>query len=402
MKPTFFGKGGAFLVLSTSLSAAALADPSFTISPISISGANYISATSASSNGLLAGYAGFLNGIPNGPYVGVAGVTTDANAQNPSLTAPIWGGISTQVGQAHLYGINSLGVSVGDSYVRNATNTTTYTHAVVNNGGTLTDIGTLGGISSFAYGINDAGTVVGYSTTGSGSNHAYSYSGGTMTDIGTLSGGTFSQANAINANGTIVGTATTSGTSYQHAFKYQNGVMTDLGLTTGVNTTYGLAVSNNGYVAGYGVDSSFNNRAIADFGSGFQDLGYLYTTSSGARMSMMAKGVNSYGDVVGYTSYTGGARHAFLYQGGTLYDLNNYLPKEYFGWTIWSAESINDEGYIAATVLDSSSAIPHTRAALLKIDTVPEPSSVAGIAFLSLGFLRRRKNSNRSVSVRMD
>jgi len=54
----------------------------------------------------------------------------------------------------------------------------------------MTDLGTLGGTESLARGINDSGQVVGYSATASGHWYAFLYYGGTMADLGTLGGPT--------------------------------------------------------------------------------------------------------------------------------------------------------------------------------------------------------------------
>ena len=49
------------------------------------------------------------------------------------------------------------------------------TSGVAYSGGVMTDLGTLGGATSQANGINDNGQIVGYSTTASGQIHAFFY-----------------------------------------------------------------------------------------------------------------------------------------------------------------------------------------------------------------------------------
>ena len=53
----------------------------------------------------------------------------------------------------------------------------------------MTDIGDLGGSGqTIAFGINSSGQVAGYSDIAFNTRHAFVYSGGTMNDLGTLGG----------------------------------------------------------------------------------------------------------------------------------------------------------------------------------------------------------------------
>jgi probable HAF family extracellular repeat protein len=125
-------------------------------------------------------------------------------------------------------------------------------HAGLFSDGTLTNLGTLGGAKSLAYGIHASGQVVGTAATTDGTMHAFLYSNGALTDLGTLGGDT-SEAEAINSLGIVAGIATTS-SGFGHGFLYYDGTITDHG-TLGGPTSRATALNGAGQVAGY-----FHNR----------------------------------------------------------------------------------------------------------------------------------------------
>jgi len=94
------------------------------------------------------------------------------------------------------------------------------THAVLWDDGLVVDLGTLGGATSRAYGINERAQVVGTARTGLGVEHAFLWQGGVMTDLNDLlrpdSGWTLTIAFGIDQLGRIVGVGLHDGR--RHAF----------------------------------------------------------------------------------------------------------------------------------------------------------------------------------------
>jgi probable HAF family extracellular repeat protein len=232
--------------------------------------------------------------------------------------------------QSFVVAINNAGQIVGQSSPAGDAEM----HAFLYSNGVMTDLGTLGGTSSFATAINSSGQVVGRSTTAGGEEHAFLYSGGTMTDLGTL-GGTGSRASAINDAGQVVGAAYTAGNAEQHAFLYSGGVMTDLG-TLGGTFSSAVAINEAGQVAGTSDTlGDAETHAFLYTGGVMTDLGTLGGTFSDAY------DMNAAGQVVGHSRTAGFDTHAFLYDGGVMTDLGT-LGGEYS-----RAVAINDSGEVA-------------------------------------------------------
>ena len=119
-------------------------------------------------------------------------------------------------------------------------------------GSGITDLGTLGGTSSTALGINSGGQVVGRSTTPAGEVRPFLWeSGSGMTSLGTLGGDDVNNAaHDVNDVGQVVGGVAT-GTGSIHAFLWVAGAgMTDLG-TLGGDDSVGWAINSGGQVVGW-------------------------------------------------------------------------------------------------------------------------------------------------------
>jgi len=231
--------------------------------------------------------------------------------------------------------INEAGHAVGNSLLGDGFSFGAFTYA----NGTVTSLGTLGGSASFANGMNQAGHVVGNSALDFNfESHAFLSTNGVMVDLGTL-GGSYSTAYAVNDQNVVVGESEMPNLD-THAFSFSNGVMTDLGTLGG---TYSSAVAVNALGQIIGVATTTNDLATHGFihvNGVMTDLGTLGGTDS------EPLALDNLGRVVGYANLTDGSDHAFLWQNGTMVDLNTVLPAN-SGWELISADFINDAGRIA-------------------------------------------------------
>ena len=213
--------------------------------------------------------------------------------------------------------------------------------------------------SSNANGINDLGQLTGQATlvdpdcTTVAGFHAYrTLPNGPMstaTDLGALETGNISVGYAINASGQVVGYSNGEIGVFQAPFLATPGTaMMYLG-TLGGNQAVAQGINSAGQVVGYSNLANnppgfFDDNAfLLNPGSTIFDLGTLGGSSS------VAYGINKAGQIVGFSTTPGDvATHAFLYQNGSMYDLNDLIPAD-SGWVLQSASAINDFGQIVGT-----------------------------------------------------
>jgi probable HAF family extracellular repeat protein len=246
---------------------------------------------------------------------------------------------------------------------------------------TVVDLGSLGGSSAAAFGVNASGLAVGSATDQFGNMHAFSSSGAGLTDLPLNSGASDGIASAVNSAGAAAGTQFINGQAFAtvwsggaalvianagsfataindagevggmlttaggqgHAFLSDGGVLTDLGALPGGNWSSIYGLNNQGGAAGYGMTSS---GAFSGFtwspATGYSVLG----TFGGANSYAMA--INDWGDAVGSAQLADGALNAFLDVNGQLTDLGT------LGGLNSYAYGINDAGEIVGYSLLAS------------------------------------------------
>jgi probable HAF family extracellular repeat protein len=180
----------------------------------------------------------------------------------------------------------------------------------------IQDLGTLGGLYSYANSINNAGEVVGSSQLASGDVHAYFYQSGSLHDFGTL-GGPNSAAISINDQGLIAGNSNVNDPNLYTGFTYNQGAFFTLP-TLGGNSTIVYGMNDNGDVVGYSRTPDISSYAFVYRASdnSITDLGTFGGSNS------VANDINNLGEIVGTARLQDtNATHAFTYQNGVMTDI---------------------------------------------------------------------------------
>jgi len=249
-----------------------------------------------------------------GHVVGSSDLTVSTTTNHPFLFR---NGVLTDLGipagfnTGSASGVNDFDQVVGQ--LISGPRRTSVSHGFVWQTGAFRDLGTLGGISAAANGINDSAQIVGWAATAAGQTHAFVWQDGMMTDLGTLPGGFSSAATAINGDGLIAGSSGTTNFGPSHAVIFKNGAVIDLGVPAGFASSVADAINDDGVVVGAASIGSYRgimHAVIARDGT-IIDLNRLIPGNSGSWVLQSANGISDAGIVVG-TGTTNGIQHAFL------------------------------------------------------------------------------------------
>jgi probable HAF family extracellular repeat protein len=170
----------------------------------------------------------------------------------------------------------------------------------------------------------------------------------TMTDIGVPSGDNFAVPRGINAAAQITGAVGSNSTSA--VFLYGENGFTVLG-TLGGDSGIGNGINSSGQVAGYSTEADGTYRAFISEGNTLVDIGDLGGGTA------VAYAINDSGAAVGSSVTSNGSNHPFLYSNGAMTDLGTLGSPEGSDW--WNtANGVNNSGTVVGYSYTNQDAAP--------------------------------------------
>jgi len=168
----------------------------------------------------------------------------------------------------------------------------------------------------------------------------------------------WSRAHALNENNLVIGAVIwndtddySSGVSPLKAYTWLAGELNVVqdGITDPAHMSEGFDVNDSDLVVGHmGWRNNIRAFKWASPNGSLEDLGTLGGAQSAARS------VNNAGTIVGWADIADGSKHAFIYENGIMYDLNDYVSGD-SGFVIVDAYSINEIGQILVRAQKSGS-----------------------------------------------
>ena len=240
--------------------------------------------------------------------------------------------------------------------------------ALIWNGTSLQDLGTLGGPTSGVADFNNRGQVIGGSTLASGQASMFRWNGATMEPFSWGPPGSKPSAIAMNDVGHVCGV-------YYIEHPYPTPVEGYAVVWDGVESRTLPSIdgkpfrctdmSDDGSMVGFieadPLSGVASGRAYLWNGASFVPLGHLGGTAS------WAQAINANGEVVGSSHlatqlFWGRESHGFHWRDGIMRDLNDFITWGEPGWILASAVDINNAGQIIGTAIRQGTEYPAGRA----------------------------------------
>ncbi|WFU14388.1 hypothetical protein [Bradyrhizobium sp. CB3481] len=163
--------------------------------------------------------------------------------------------------------------------------------------------------------------------------------------VQTTLAGPYSVAAGINNAGQVVRYKTDASVQIQ-ATVWTDGIPNQLG-SLGGPSSVAFDINNLGQVVGWGSISVASQHASIWKGTTITDLGSLGGNS-------LAASINDFGVIMGNSLVSGDFSHATLWNGNSIpVDLNNLMDSSGIGWTLTSANGVNNLGYIVGSGYNS-------------------------------------------------